>query len=883
MSLWRQITRGLRVLTNQTAADRELDEELQQYLDAATEAHIANGMAADAARRRARLDIGGPLVVREQIRASAWESIVATTAADVRYAARRLRATPTFTLVCAITLALGIGATTAIFSAVNPVLFEPLPYPEASRVATIWDRRPDYGPLSVTFGTYRELAERNHAFEALAPFKSWQPTVTGQAQPERLDGQRVGADYFRALGVTPIIGRDFARSDDVVNGPNVVVISDGLWRRKFGGDAGVIGRTVTLSGALFTITGVMPPQFDNVLAPSAEVWAPLQYDASLPTDGREWGHHLQMIGRLRRGVSIEAARRELDALARTRVAEFRRVPWATIPLGFIVDALQADVTRSVRPALLAVLGAVVLLLVIAGVNVTNLLLARGAGRRGELAMRAALGASRGRMVRQLITESLLLAVLGGIVGVAVAAFGVRALVALTPPGLPRASAIGVDGPVLAFAVVVTTLIGVVIGFVPAIHAARDLHVGLQDHSSRTAGGHRVARRTLVVLEVALALVLLVGAGLLLRSLNGLFAVAPGFDPSGVLTMQVQISGSRYADPGATRRFFDRALEAVRAVPGVAAAGWTSQLPLSGDFDKYGANFESSATQKGDSDTSALRYAISPSYLETMRIPLARGRLLDARDQNGSAPVSVLLSESLARRRFPHGDAIGQRMHLGRTDLPWYTVAGIVGDVKQTSLAVNEPEAVYITTDQWYSPDRVLSLVVRAQGDPAALTASIRNAVWSIDKDQPVIRIATLEQLVERSASERRFALVLFEAFALVALVLAATGIYGVLSGSVGERTREIGVRTALGASRTDIMMLVVGQGLSLTAIGAAIGVAAAALASRGLVTLLFGISPLDPATYLAVVAALCAVSAVACWIPAWRAARIDPAITLRVE
>jgi len=883
MSIWRQLTRGLRVLTSQDAADRDLDEELQRYLEDATDAHIAAGMSPDAARRQVRMDAGSALIVREQVRESAWESIVLRSAADLRYAARRLRATPSFTLVCVITLALGIGATTAIFSAVNPILFEPLPYPQAARIATIWDRRPDDGPLPATFGTYREVAERSRSFDALAAFKPWQPTLTGPSQAERLDGQRVSADYFRAIGVPPAIGRDFERGDDVVNGPNVAIVSDGLWRRKFGGDTAAIGRTATLNGALFTIVGVMPPRFDNVLAPDAEIWAPLQYDRSLPTGGREWGHHLQIVGRLRRGVSIDLARQDLDAIARTQVAEFRRVPWSTMARGLTVRALQDDVTRGVRPALLAIVGAVVLLLAIACVNVTNLLLARGAQRRGEFAMRTALGAGRSRLIRQVITESLLLAAAGGAAGIGVTAVGVRALVAVSPPGLPRVTAIAVNAPVLAFAFAATTIIGIVIGIVPALHASRDLHVGLQDTTARVAGGHQLARRTLVVAEVALALVLLVGAGLLLRSLRGLFAVAPGFDPHGVLSLQVQIAGPAYTDAGAIQRFFDRARDAVRSVPGVAAAGWTSQLPLSGDFDKYGANFESSPTQQGDSDTSALRYAVSPGYFETMRIPLRRGRPLDAREENPRAPVSVLLSESLAKRRFPGTDAIGQRLHLGRTDLPWYTVVGIVGDVKQTSLALTEPEAVYVTTAQWYSPDRVLSLVVRAHGDLAALTSSIRDAIASVDKDQPIVRVATLDRLVGRSAAERRFALVLFEAFAIVALVLAAIGIYGVLAGSVGERTREIGVRSALGASRADIMMLVVGQGLSLTSIGAVIGVAAAAFASRALTTLLFGISPLDPTTYALVVATLTAVAAFACWIPAWRAARIDPAVTLRAE
>ena len=883
MSLWRHLTGGLRVLANPGRADREVDEELQHYLAEATDAYVADGLSPEAARRAARIDAGNALVVREAVRASAWEHLVLTSVADLRYAARRLRAAPIFTAVSVVTLALGIGATSAIFSAVNPILFSPLPYPQASRIATIWDYRDNGSRLSVTFGTFREVSARTHSFETLAVFRPWQPVHTGQALPERLDGQRVSADYFRVLGAPPVIGRDFDRTDDVVNGPRVAIISDGRWRQEFGADPRIIGRGVILDSALFTIIGVLPPGFDDVLAPGAAIYAPLQYDVSLPTDGREWGHHLRMIGRTRRGVSLEGARRDLNTIARLPVAEYRRVPWAGLARGLVVDALQDDVTRSVRPALMAVFGAVVLLLAIAGVNVMNLLLARGAERRGEFAMRAALGAGRSRLVRQLVTESLVLASIGGALGIGVAVAGMRGWIALSPPGVPRLGAIGLDASVLMFTIALTTLVGLVIGCVPALQVSRGLHIALQDQSARLAGGHQTARRTMVVAEVALAIVLLVGAGLLLRSVQRLFAVAPGFDPVRVLTLQVQIAGPQYADGGAAHRFFDRALAQVQRVPGVAAAGWTSQLPLSGDYDKYGAFFELSPNDRRADDQSVMRYGVSPGYFDAVRIPLRRGRLLDARDTVAGAPVAVLLSESLARRAFPGEDAIGKRMHLGRTDLPWYTVVGVVGDVKQTSLALTEPDAVYVAETQWYFPDSVMSLVVRTSGDPAALTSAVKAAIWSVDKDQPIVRIATFDQLVARSAADRRFALVLFEAFALVALVLAATGIYGVLSGMVGERTREIGVRTALGASRRDILALIVGQGLWLTGVGAVAGLAVAAMASRALATLLFAITALDPVTYTAVVGLLAGVSAVACAVPAWRAARIDPAITLRAE
>ncbi len=437
MSLWRQLTRGMRVLVRRTAADRDLAEEAQHYLDEATAAFAATGMSPEEARRAARLEIGGIPALRDEVRSHGWESIVDTLVADLRYAGRRLKNQPGFTAIAVVTLALGIGATTAIFSAVNPILFQPLPYPHADRVVMISDHAVDGSQLDVTFGTFREIVARSRVLAAVAVMKPWQPTITGQEQPERLDGQRVSATYFRALGVASALGQDFDERDDRVDGPNRVMLSDGLWRRRFGGDPTIVGRDITLNDTPYTVAGVMPTRFENVLAPSAEVWGLMQYDASLPTNGREWGHHLRMVGRTRPGARLDQARQELDAIAKNPVPEFRRVPWAALRQGLLVDALQAEVTRAIKAVLLAVLGAVLLVLVIACVNVTNLLLARGAQRRSEFAMRAALGAGRARIVRQLLTESVLLAALGGVWGMAVAQLGVRALIAVSPPGLPR--------------------------------------------------------------------------------------------------------------------------------------------------------------------------------------------------------------------------------------------------------------------------------------------------------------------------------------------------------------------------------------------------------------------------------------------------------------
>jgi len=811
-----------------------------------------------------------------------------TVVQDLRYGLRMLAKNAGFTAIAVITLALGIGASTAIFSTVNPILFEPLPYPYAGRIMMIWDiyqgSRSD-----VTFHTYRELAHRSRSFDAIAVLEPWQPTMTGPAEPERLDGQSVSADYFRVLGVAPALGRDFQASDDQFHGPKLAMLSDGLWRRRFLGDRAIVGRQITLDGDLYTVVGVMPRLFENVLAPSTEIWSPMQYDTEHITtvDTTEWGHHLRMAGRLRPRVSRDQAKRDLDAIAHTPVPEFPRARWASLKQGFIVDSLQDDVTRGVKPALLAVLGAVMLVLTIACVNVTNLLLGRGVQRRGEFAMRGALGAGRMRMIRQLLTESLLLAGLGGALAMEVADFGVRALAALSPPGLPRVGAIAVNGAVFAFALGITTLVGLAVGLIPALNASRgDLAAGLQLSSQRITRGHQSTRRMLVVAEVALALVLLVSAGLLLRSLERLLTVDPGFDPSHLLTMQVQTSGHQFDElpaaagvgTGARHRFFVQALEAVRRVPGVRAAAFTSLLPLSDDtqFGVYGTLFEDG----GGYDV--FRYAVSPGYIETMGIPLRRGRLLDEHDVAGT-PQALVISESLAKHEFHGQDPIGRRVHIGPTDRPWYTVVGVVGDVRQTSLAESDLDAVYITPGQSWFADEAMSLVVRARGDAATLAPAIRTAVWSVDKDQPIVRVALMDNLVAASAAERRFALILFEVFGVVALVLAAAGIYGVLSANVSERTHEIGIRSALGASCRSILVAVVRQGMTLTAFGVVIGLIGAMAATRALITLLFGVSHLDPITYLGVLALLLGVALLASYVPARRATKIDPMVALRYE
>ncbi|MGA7379523.1 MAG: ABC transporter permease [Terriglobales bacterium] len=683
----------LSILFTRERFHRELEEEIAFHREQQEKALQAEGVSAEEAKYAARRQFGNAARLRDEsvdVVGFRFENAVQ----DFRYALRQLRKNPGFAGTAILILGLGIGASTAIFSAVNPILFEPLPYPDAGRIVMISYISDDGTRIAQTFHTYRELAERNRSYETLAVADPWQPTLTGADRPERLDGQRVSADYFRVLGVSATLGRDFNPADDVLNGPKVVILSNGLWRR-FGADNAIVGRQVKLNDDSYTVIGVMPAQFDNVLLPSANAWAPLQYDrtnaASIET--REWGHHLQMIGRLRRGVNIGQARSDLDRIARTSIPEFPRPSWASIKDGVATNSLQDDVTSGVKPALLAVLGAVVLLLLIACVNVTNLLLARGAQRRGEFAMRAALGAARSRLVRQLLTESLLLAALGGAFGLMTAQFGVRALVAFSPAELPRVNAMHVDSAVFGFAFGITLLVGFGVGLIPALNASRgDLHIGAQESSKRTASGHRFTLRTLVVAEVALALVLLVSAGLLFRSLQRLFAIDPGFEASHVLTMQVQEASRRYDTDNARARFLSQVLDAVRQLPGITTAALTSQLPLSGDSESYGIQFETDATGNGDN---GFRYAVSPDYFETMHIPLRRGRLLNDHDVIG-APQAVLISESFAKRKFPNQDPLGQRVRIGpdigHADRPWGTIVGVVGDVRQALLALNDSDA-----------------------------------------------------------------------------------------------------------------------------------------------------------------------------------------------
>ena len=799
---------------------------------------------------------------------------------DLRYGIRQLWLRPGFTALAALTFALGIGATTAIFSVVNPILFQSLPYPDADRIVTLWERDNHGNEDNTGFASFRDVQRMATSLEAVAVTGFWQPTLQGTGEPERFTGQKVTEDYFKVLGVAPFLGRDFTTAEQVRGQHHVTILSYGLWQRRFGADRSIIGKPVTFDGIQFLVVGVMPKGFEDVFSPAAELWMPLAYAVSLPFACRTC-HHLREIARLKPGISEEAARRELGVISGRLVAQY---PTEYQAAGMFVIPLQTLTTRQIRPALLAVLGAVTLVLLISCINVSALLVGRSLQREGEFAIRAAMGAGRWRMARQLFVEGTLLSLLGGGVGLALAWAGVKALPALGPTAIPRLSAIAINVPVLAFTAGVSLITGIVFGLVPALAAtSRDLFSRLRPGGKTTQRReHWIARSALVGGEIAMAVMLLVGAGLLVRSLRKLLAVEPGFDARSLLTMQVQTSGTRYNDNDAGWSFYTRALAAVRAIPGVEQAGWVSQLPLGGNFDRYGVQIEGRLLANPEEAPSADRYAIFPGYLQAMRIPILRGRGFTTEDDGRHPPVA-LVNEAFQRLSWAGEDPIGKRIQVGGPDQPWRTIVGVVGNVHHTGLDQPPQAQAYFPEVQWQFADASMDLVVRTRGDPIALARPVEAAIRSTDSTLPILNIAAMEDVISGTAQQRRFVMVLFQIFSVVALLLAAAGIYGVLAGSVAERTREIGIRSALGASRSGLLGLILRQGLVLSAFGLGVGSAGALLLSRFLQKLLFGIEPQDPLTFASVVAVLSLVALLACWIPARRATRISPLETLRSE
>jgi putative ABC transport system permease protein len=799
---------------------------------------------------------------------------------DLRLGARLLRRSPAFTAICVLTLGIGIGATTAIFSVANPLLLQSLPYPDADRLITVFDRAGDGSPTNVGFPTYEDLVERSRFIERAAVAGTWQPTLSEPGNAERITGERVSWTYFDVLGVRPAIGRSFLEEEDQPGVERAVILTHGLWSRRYGGDSSVIGRAISIDGTPHDVVGVLPAAFENVMAPTAEIFRVLRYEASQPWACRTC-RHLRMVARVRPDAPLARVDAELDAISAQLASEHPR-DYASV--GVHVLGLHEQVTGNLRPVVLAVIGAAALVLLIAVANVTNLQLARAMRREGEFAIRAAIGAGRGRLVRQLLAEGLLLGALGGAIGVLVAYVTVPALVSRLPATLPRLSAVQVDLVALGLAAGVSLLVGIVIGLAPAWRGSRRSVFDTLRGGKRLAGSPRlVARAGLVVAEVALALVLLTGAGLLSRTLLSLHAVNAGFDASNLLTLQAQATGARYETDSAVLVQHDRLRSAVLALPGVTGAGIVSQLPLGGNMDAYGIRAQDKPLDNPELAPYADRYAVSHDFMETMRIPLRRGRYFTPADAE-NAPLVVIVSEALAAKIWPGEDPIGKRIQVGGpSDVPFRDVVGVAANVRHSGLDDGVTQQVYLPTRQWKWADNQFAMVVRTAGDPQRLAPAVRAAVRETDPDQPITSFASMEQVVSSSTAQRSLALLLFAAFAGVAVLLAAAGIYGVLSGHVAERTREIGVRSALGAAPADIMRTVLGQGARLAAIGLALGIVGALAFARLLETLLFGVGAADPLTLGAVSAVLALVAVAACVVPARRALRVDPMTALRSE
>lgn len=807
---------------------------------------------------------------------------------DLRYGARLLVKQPGFSVVAVIALALGIGANTAIFSVVNSILLRPLNYKDSDRLVQINHNYPKLDlKASVSGSGYVHYRDHCDAFESIAAADLWPVNLTDTGDPERLMGMTVTHSFLPMLGIEPARGRVFTPEEDQPGRNHVVILSDSLWQRRFGGDPNLVGNTVRLNGENYTVIGIMPPsfKFGREFAQEIEIYSPIGLTPE-QLDPKRWRNEfLFVVAKLKPNRTLEQAQSEMDAIAANVRREYFGGGDADDPSswGLLLRPLREIVVGEIRPALLLLLAAVAFVLLIACANVANLLLARSALRHKEIAIRSALGAGRWRLIRQLMTESVLLAAIGGAIGLALAYWGMRALVSLNEDKIPRAGEISVDARVLFFTALIALLTGVLFGLFPALQTSRtDLHAVLKE-GGRSGSARRSVRGLFVVAEVALALVLLVGAGLLLKSFQKLQQVNPGFNPEHLLTMQISLPAAKYREPQQIDGFFQQALEKIRALPGVESAAISTTVPLSGMNSAGSFVIEGRTTAPGEMAPWGNRWFAGASYFQTLGIPLIKGRYFDDRDVR-DAPQVAIIDETMERKFWPDENPIGRRISFQRDPQGnpiWREVVGVVGHVKHRGLEGESPVQYYIPHRQL--PSNTVFLVARTAVEPASMAGTVRSTVQEVDRELPVFRVTTMEKMVNDSMVQRRFSMILLAVFALVALVLASVGLYGVMSYSVTHRTNEIGIRMALGARVTDVLAMVVAQGMKLSIAGVGIGLAGAFALSRVMRSLLFNVSATDPLIYAVVALMLAGVSLLACYIPARRATKIDPMEALRYE